>query len=492
MSAEKKIRQILCLPTEEKDGLKTSYDSKSIVSDFMENATAHGFGKIYGAKKVVSRLFWILLFLALLVVVVYQISHTLAKVFSYNLTTSIEATISSKGMQFPAVTFCNADPYIVAELEAARELKNISERNANWLEDHIGDLQKIFQQPESFFEPGRCVFAQNPCNLDQHFQQVTTATNGNCYTFNPKGSMNQLQPGISNGLLLVLNVDQGNYDPDGLHADLLPPAVSITFHTHEEIPDLSEHAHLAGPGQMTRFSIEKKKLIRAKAPFKDNCTDNIKLPEPTHDCLVDCAVTQMLDKCKVVDVRTALEVYSKKREVLPTPQSSTNDECIRDFMTHYATEQNLCHCPVGCEEVFFEVFATQAQWPSDATMPHWVEKAQSARGKENVTSEYIRGNYVAIQIYYKDFVVSVTKHTAAYDINSFLSDLGGQLGLWIGASVYSAIEILLFLFELITYHLVVRNSKKKKSEIVEYPTKVISNGHITEDKVIKKNEEDFV
>ena len=275
--------------------------------------------------------------------------------------------------------------------------------------------------------------------------------------------MHQLQPGVSGGLLLIVNLAQRNYDPDGLHADLLPAGVSLTFHTDNVIPDLADHAHIAGPGQLTRFAIEKSELFRAKYPYKDNCTENSLLATPTHRCLRNCMIEQMLAKCKAVDVRTALEAYNHAGEELPTPRDNATQSCVENFMDHYLQVEDTCHCPVGCHEVMYKVHSTKTKWPSDVTLPHWIDKARMIAGNENVTGEYILKNYVAIQIYYNNFLVATTRRIGAYDVNAFLSDLGGQLGLWIGASVYSIMEIFSFLIEIVLYHLFLKKKLKNGS-----------------------------
>ena len=283
-----------------------SYNNKTIVAEFFENATAHGFCKIYGASKLSARCFWLLLFSALIGLLSFQIVHMFNKLFEYKVTTSIADEVSHNGLQFPAITFCNVDPHVVAERNAMKRLHGV--HDSHFLAQYAGDLQQMFQQRDSFFQPGRCLFGQNECSLDSDFKQVTTAMNGNCYTFNHDGSKHQLQPGVNAGLFIILNIEQDNYDPEGHHADLYAAGVSMTFHTGTEIPDLTDHAYLAGPGQMNRLAIERKELFRAKAPYKDNCTDNSDLAQPTHACLSDCLVEEMMKKCGAVDIRTALEV----------------------------------------------------------------------------------------------------------------------------------------------------------------------------------------
>ena len=80
----------------------------------------------------------------------------------------------------------------------------------------------------------------------------------------------------------------------------------------------------------------------------------------------------------------------------------------------------------------------------------------------NISEDYVSNNYAAIQIYYRDFTTERAEHLPAYDWNSFLSDCGGQMGLWIGASVFSVAELLSFVVEYILYTIYKENIATKK------------------------------
>ena len=70
-------------------------------------------------------------------------------------------------------------------------------------------------------------------------------------------------------------------------------------------------------------------------------------------------------------------------------------------------------------------------------------------------------NALAIEVHISDFTVEIIEQSPAYDWDNFLSDLGGQMGLWIGASVYSGVELVSILLKLILYHI---NSKRSTAK----------------------------
>jgi len=72
---------------------------------------------------------------------------------------------------------------------------------------------------------------------------------------------------------------------------------------------------------------------------------------------------------------------------------------------------------------------------------------------QNWTVDSIYKNMLKIELYFSDFDTDVIEQKPAYGLLEFASDLGGQVGLLIGASVYSALEVLSLMVSLSYYML---------------------------------------
>ena len=92
----------------------------------------------------------------------------------------------------------------------------------------------------------------------------------------------------------------------------------------------------------------------------------------------------------------------------------------------------------------------------------------------NYTKENIAKNFATVQIYFEDFTTEKIIHKSAYDPNQFWSELGGQVGLWIGASGFSFLELASLLVQLLYSSLRSKKTKECDLESGDYPV-VIRN-----------------
>jgi len=473
MTVKGNIRKLMCLPEKRKGRGKEEYNRGTISRDFVENATMHGIGKVHGATRTFSRLFWMVLFFTVVCVVIYQVVQLLQKMYEYEVVTSIRTENNVNSVKFPTVTICNSNPHSIKAKKRMEKRFNKTMADAfdvfeKAKDEEIEEIGEIFQQKESFFQPGYCRFGKKGgivtdgkytpfCRYDDatktvqlhptHLQNKTLIMEGNCYVFNPEGAIRQSQPGVKNGLFLILNIDQVDYNPLHSETDILPAGVLVTIHTQYSEPDVSSLAYLASPGTLTRFAVQKVQLKRSKAPYPDDCQDIV-----TRDllpCLQDCFADEMLKRCEAVDKETAIR---KRSPDYPKPINLTQFNCARNFSRNLdSLDRSICNCPASCIETSYTVVPSQSSWPSDNALPEWTKLAKEREGRTDLPDDFVSKNYVAIVVYYKDFMERITQRAPAYNVNMFFSDLGGQLGLWIGASIFSILELFAFILELILY-----------------------------------------
>lgn len=133
----------------------------------------------------------------------------------------------------------------------------------------------------------------------------------------------------------------------------------------------------------------------------------------------------------------------------------SHDDCVKKvnngFLQHKKDEDCSAKCPVGCDTITYTPFIT-----TSALRPLPTNRA-SMRG--NVSYRNDESNYVSLVIFFNDMSYQMFTDIPAYDWPKLVSDIGGQMGLWLGLSVITSIEILELLFD--TLLLAVKNGFKK-------------------------------
>ncbi|XP_069134295.1 acid-sensing ion channel 4-like [Argopecten irradians] len=82
-----------------------------------------------------------------------------------------------------------------------------------------------------------------------------------------------------------------------------------------------------------------------------------------------------------------------------------------------------------------------ARWPSKSEEP--LIHSTLRRNNKNVTS--LRDNEMIVRVYFTSLTVQAFNEEESYTEENFVSDIGGQLGLWIGMSVLTLLGILIII-----------------------------------------------
>lgn len=116
-------------------------------------------------------------------------------------------------------------------------------------------------------------------------------------------------------------------------------------------------------------------------------------------------------------------------------------------MIRNATEC-LEKCPEECDQIEFKVFQHFSHYPNDAYASSKL-KTQTLLLANNLSVDEIKQSVAMLNINYQSMVTSVIQEVPAMLFPELLSNLGGQLGLFLGISLLSFVELLEFGFVLV-------------------------------------------
>ncbi|XP_072050209.1 acid-sensing ion channel 1A-like [Amphiura filiformis] len=299
-----------------------------------------------------------------------------------------------------------------------------------------------------------CTFQGYPCTPN-NFTWFYNYLYGNCYTFN-LGLDSKIHEvttaGPLLGLTMSLYIEQDEYIPDIQQG----AGIRVEIHSQKSMSFPEDKGLNVAPGTEAFISVRKTFIDRKGKPFT-NCTTETNstifseyFPHVKYSklmCEKDCFYRAVLFVCNCSDVR-----YRYDDSQIACNSTNPKDVgCIR--MLESRAADIPCGCTFACQEDIFKYVVSYSLWPNDKHKPvvqNGIREMSDHLKKsvENDTS-FVEKNVVKINVYYDELTYDFIYHTETYGKYDLLSDLGGNVGLWIGISVLTIVEILELFYDVI-------------------------------------------
>ena len=358
-------------------------------------------------------------------------------------------------MAFPAVTVCNLNRFRLDELQernltdfirsafslvaldfsqeqCGAILDNLTSSGAITVPAHSVGYEELTVNTRNILEEFilECYFAGRKCNVTEMFEPVFTSL-GICYTFN-SGRLIETQmangTGQRQGLTLFINVQQYNYVTTN------DAGVKIAIHPQSEPPLPDDQVIGVPTGRNAFISIRELQLVDNTGRNCNSRTSNLNFLQGEYTtysesaCLVDCMLTSLADKCVCVD---SWSFYSPdSSEYTKLPNCTLKDICC---ITNKLRLPDQCNCEAACSFSIYKSTASYSYFPLD-------DLSTYSGTVYNISPEQYSRNLLGVNIYFETLNIETQTTSSAYSFVALLSDIGGQLGLFLGLSVISIME----------------------------------------------------
>ena len=427
----------------------------TIFRDYIENTSANGVAKVFAKQySVPRRLFWLVIILGATAGCLYTIVCSIIFFASAPTSTSVAIT-SVRPLEFPGVTVCNVNIFTASSLEAVGLLRagicgffqDPFHPQLNRCTSSISDfptakevvLEDLWSvkgpQSLSEFIPV-CTYLGKPCDMEHDFT-LSTLSFGACYTFNGYSKMPPSKTygtGNNQGLKLLLNINQSEYTASAL----LDAGAKVFIHISSEPTPIRDKGMAVPPGRVAFIGLRKETLaneagVGCNAEY-DNSRFNFlgnNFSYSSAACLVDCQLTAVAEHCGCNYVAHSLS---------PSNSSYTNISnctfsdvcCIRAVLSSVLN----CTCPTLCVTDFYYSSISYSSIPADYVDEYFDYDTLS-----------LEKNYIGVFVYFETDIVKTETTTFSYGFVALLSNIGGQLGLFIGISVITVFEFCMWLLD---------------------------------------------
>ncbi|XP_070542010.1 amiloride-sensitive sodium channel subunit alpha-like isoform X2 [Ptychodera flava] len=316
----------------------------------------------------------------------------------------------------------------------------------------------------------------------RNFTPFLNTVYGNCYTFNGNGKDNITTESVSSnfagstyGLTLELFVEQDEYLDSLIHS----AGIRVTINPQDETPFPEDTGFNVEPGKMTSVGIVMGAMERLSEPFTDCVLANTSEHKTVFGgsysveaCMKDCLLTYIAEKCNCTDGRYPKpDGLDKIRHC--QYENSENRRCKSQADKLYQANKLTCDCPPKCSTVTYTKETSSSLWPSSNSEAYISEflKGRSSKlqtlieEEERTGQDLLRQNVGKLQIYFRDLTHQDVSQSQSYTRMDLVSDIGGNLGLWIGLSVLTIMEFVELIFDLFAILRFVQVPRAKRPEM---------------------------
>lgn len=400
---------------------------KKALKKVLSSSSAHGIPNIIKAKHNIIRLAWIISFIFSLAVCIYFIATSIKSFLDFDVITKIEE-ISEQVTEFPTVSFCKYWGFN----------ESLSEIIAYCRFGFDEDCQ---HNPEKYFEPF----------IDNYYGRCFSFNSGKNFTGHQRPILNSNQIGVYKNFWLSLHINDSSFN-----------TLMVVIHnrTNRKLRLDDENQIIVMPGSLTYLPFDRIFYHNLPAPYS-SCIEDISLfglnqtlikyfqntnINYRHDvCLGFCfdLLYNEINNCKCT--APIGKVLEKCDGIKLVNKSNPLSVCTWKFKKEFTTKLfNKCHeyCPIECDYFTYTLTPSALVFPNTGYV-NQKENNEWFHGKlYNKSYVKIKKSYYSFLVYYTDLKYTSIRQYAKTGIDDLIANIGGTLGLFIGISFLSFIEIL--------------------------------------------------
>ena len=444
---------------------------KIVTTNVLSNSTVHALPNLARTKSVPIIALWSLFLLLSAVSCAYLVSVSITTYFEYNSNTKIDIVFENSP-EFPEIAVCNLNMFTT--LYAFNFLNDLLHKNGlnstkdfYYVQVYAKSIAKKStpekQRNLSFSKDNfilDCVFNYEKCGID-NFTAYFDKMYGNCYKFNHVS--HSYMTGLNYGLNLILNagfdeslqlvnenvgalirINNGTNSTSTLQSTLninLAPGFKTTL-----LLDRQFEKHLPKPYSSCEVLSEVTTEEFEGSQFYDLLIKhNFRYRQ--QDCLQLCFQKISIDECNCTDPEM-ISLFEYVNDCSNKKEFNCSINTYYQFLKTYNIKDDMCsrQCPMECEKSEFLVTQSLSQINSILIR----NKFPWLFTNKSLNSNSVDNSIVQVNINYNSFAYKIIRDSPSMDFGSMLSEIGGTLGLFLGLSLLSLVEVLEIIVEIFT------------------------------------------
>jgi len=405
--------------------------TKEKISQLLRQSTAHGIPNMLRASSFLLKSMWLIFVIISTCTCLYFTIKSIQDYFKYSTVTTIKE-INEKYSQFPTISIC---AYPRFSLSIDENIISASYESVDFL-----NFSRVFEEfNDSFY--GKCYRINSGKNI-----------------YNEKiDLLNSTMSGYPSRLKIKFFLEDSNEE---IYRELL-----INIHNHSSPPyDMENKGYWIRTGSWNFYEVERIFTERLSEPYND-CLKDINLFKQNKtiinyihesnrtysqmDCYYVCSKLFALEEnhCKcnstLMDFEEDCVRHFYEQDKVPV--------CIAEYLLNFRKklqhERCAQYCPLECDSISYSISTYLETMPANGNL---TTKRKTEYGLERFdTYEQINRNFAYIAVYYNHLKYTLVTQDPKTETFNFISYIGGILGLFLGISFLSFIEIFEMVLEVV-------------------------------------------
>jgi len=403
---------------------------KNRIKELLVNSSAHGIPNILRENRLCIKAIWLIFFIASTSLCAFYTIDSIADYMKFNTITTVKIT-HEQSIQFPTVTLC-----------AYPQFNNSIEEII-----FVARFEKV------------------TIDVSQFFEEFFHIRFGKCFRFNSGKN-------ISNETIDFVNSTKTGF-LYGFHVNIyleIPEEydfgeVLLNIHNHSSPPfDIENQGFWIKTGSWNHFGIERvfreqlgepyNECLKNVSTFKGNMTIINYIISSNRvysqsDCFYQCSRLHALEEsnCGCNSTLSLFDAdcirhFEKELEV-----TKCVDNFLHEFRKKFQFEKCQSYCPLECDSISYQISSHFEPLPTSGRISQKRKKEYGLGRFE--TYEEVNKNYICLFVYYKELKYTLISQEPKTVTFNLVSSVGGILGLFLGISFISFIELFEIFLEVI-------------------------------------------
>ena len=462
--------------------LKNNLEIKKLVRECLESSTGHGISNMIRNQNWIIKSMWLFFISISTSYCVFNLIISFIDYISFKAVTKVSYE-RLDSIEFPTVTFCNKNPFFVRKPNMKNNLENnLKNQSKIYFDKLLNSSQSTLESFTRFsylysYETLKfkqflsrvsfsiddmlinCRFNNIKCSKDD-FETIFVSGIGNCFKFNlgknfMEKNNNVLKssiPGQKNGLILELFTGFLSEEYDLLRSS----GILLFVHNSSNLPFNEFDAIKLATGFETDIWISQQQISKLSRPYS-NCIENIFALNSFDSYLLRQCITifgryqqkTCLLLCYHEYVKQKCGCYSSDAFNITINQACnyTLSSCVFEANAefHQKSQYVKCFdlCPIECKSVNYNFKTFKSDFPAPFYGKILIEhqKIWPNLARNVTTFKDIKDTVLAVNVFYNDISLNLIKEYPAKTFEQLVAEIGGFLGLCLGISLLSIVEI---------------------------------------------------